>query len=266
MINEVEHENGNEGSVNEDEVVEERSETPPSNRASPATRSRSQSRSRSPSPKRKRSYSRSRSRSHSHSRKHRHRRYSRSRSRSPYRQRSRSRSRSREHGRSRSHRRNYRSRSRSPMSGRRRHMGSRENPGTSRCLGVFGLSLYTREPELRDVFSKFGSIEEVQIVYDTQTGRSRGFCFVYFKNTEDAVAAKEAVAGQEIDGRRIRVDYSITKRAHTPTPGIYMGKPTYGNSGNREHSPSPSPSYYKSSKKYGRSRSRSYSPNRRYRY
>lgn len=30
----------------------------------------------------------------------------------------------------------------------------------------------------------------------------------------------------EIDGRRIRVDYSITQRAHTPTPGIYMGKPT----------------------------------------
>ena len=30
----------------------------------------------------------------------------------------------------------------------------------------------------------------------------------------------------EIDGRKIRVDYSITKRAHTPTPGVYMGKPT----------------------------------------
>jgi len=23
------------------------------------------------------------------------------------------------------------------------------------------------------------------------------------------------------------VDFSITQRAHTPTPGIYMGKPTY---------------------------------------
>lgn len=31
----------------------------------------------------------------------------------------------------------------------------------------------------------------------------------------------------EIDGRRIRVDFSITQRAHTPTPGIYMGKPTH---------------------------------------
>ena len=27
-----------------------------------------------------------------------------------------------------------------------------------------------------------------------------------------------------LDGRKIRVDYSITKRAHTPTPGMYMGR------------------------------------------
>lgn len=32
------------------------------------------------------------------------------------------------------------------------------------------------------------------------------------------------------DGRRIG-DYSITKRAHTPTPGIYMGRPTHGGGG-----------------------------------
>ncbi|CAG0885074.1 unnamed protein product [Darwinula stevensoni] len=30
----------------------------------------------------------------------------------------------------------------------------------------------------------------------------------------------------DIDGRKIRVDYSITARAHTPTPGVYMGRPT----------------------------------------
>lgn len=60
-----------------------------------------------------------------------------------------------------------------------------------------------------------------------QTGRSRGFCFVYFENQEDAKVAKNECTGMEIDGRRIRVDYSITQRAHTPTPGIYMGKPTW---------------------------------------
>lgn len=38
--------------------------------------------------------------------------------------------------------------------------------------------------------------------------------------------AKDRANGMELDGRRIRVDFSITKRPHTPTPGIYMGRPT----------------------------------------
>lgn len=60
-----------------------------------------------------------------------------------------------------------------------------------------------------------------------QTKRPKGFCFVYFESLEDAKVAKEQCSGMEIDGRKIRVDYSITERAHTPTPGIYMGKPTH---------------------------------------
>lgn len=50
---------------------------------------------------------------------------------------------------------------------------------------------------------------------------------MYFESSEDAKVAKEQCTGMDIDGRRIRVDFSITQRAHTPTPGIYMGKPTY---------------------------------------
>ena len=59
-----------------------------------------------------------------------------------------------------------------------------------------------------------------------QTGRSRGFAFVYYEHSEDAKEAKDVMNDQEIDGRRIRVDFSITKRPHTPTPGVYMGRPT----------------------------------------
>ena len=35
--------------------------------------------------------------------------------------------------------------------------------------------------------------------------------------------AKENAPGMELDGHKIRVDFSITERAHTPTPGTYMG-------------------------------------------
>ena len=76
------------------------------------------------------------------------------------------------------------------------------------------------------VFGRYGHIEEVTIVYDRKTGRSRGFGFVTFEDIEDAREARDAVSGMEIDGRAVRVDYSVTKRAHTPTPGMYMGRPT----------------------------------------
>ena len=77
------------------------------------------------------------------------------------------------------------------------------------------------------MFSKYGPIADVSIVYDQQSRRSRGFAFVYFENVDDAKEAKERANGMELDGCRIRVDFSITKRPHTPTAGIYMGRPTY---------------------------------------
>ena len=45
---------------------------------------------------------------------------------------------------------------------------------------------------------------------------------------DDATEARNAMNGADLDHRKIRVDYSITKRPHTPTPGMYMGRPTSG--------------------------------------
>ena len=108
---------------------------------------------------------------------------------------------------------------------------------------MFGLSLYTTERELEKQFGGFGEIEKCQVVLDGHSGRSRGFAFVYFETVEQAAEAKkvsgrrrwliisdrpdlQAMDGQELDGRQVRVDFSITKRPHTPTPGKYMGRPS----------------------------------------
>ena len=63
------------------------------------------------------------------------------------------------------------------------------------------------------------------MVCDRGTGRSRGFAFVNMESETVAEEAKENLDGQELDGNKMRVDFSITKRAHTPTPGKYMGRP-----------------------------------------
>uniref|UniRef100_A0A8B9QRN1 Transformer 2 beta homolog n=1 Tax=Anas platyrhynchos TaxID=8839 RepID=A0A8B9QRN1_ANAPL len=105
------------------------------------------------------------SRSRRSSRRH----YTRSRSRSRSHRRSRSRSYSRDYRRRHSH-------SHSPMSTRRRHIGNRANPDPNCCLGVFGLSLYTTERDLREVFSKYGPIADVSIVYDQQSAAFKRIC------------------------------------------------------------------------------------------
>lgn len=147
------------------------------------------------------------------------------------------------------------------------------NPSPSRVLGIFGLSVHTTDAQVRQIFSKFGIIDRLKLVYDTKTGRSRGFAFVYYQNTEDARAAKDQCAGMEIDRQRIRVDFSLTARAHSPTPGVYMGKPTrefaerdrdlnqhshsYDNNTSYRRRRSPSPQQYRHRR---RNRSASYSP------
>ncbi|OZJ03256.1 hypothetical protein BZG36_03515 [Bifiguratus adelaidae] len=112
--------------------------------------------------------------------------------------------------------------SRSPPPHKR--SGVRENPEPSRVLGVFGLSLRTTERDLEDMFGKFGDLERVVVVYDHRSQRSRGFGFITFREMEGAELAREKTNGIEVDGRVIRVDFSVTKRAHTPTPGQYMGE------------------------------------------
>uniref|UniRef100_A0A1I7YN59 RRM domain-containing protein n=1 Tax=Steinernema glaseri TaxID=37863 RepID=A0A1I7YN59_9BILA len=106
-------------------------------------------------------------------------------------------------------------RRRSPPGGRRfgggRYGDGRENPDPCSCLGVFGMSINTNEKDLREIFGSYGEIESVQIVYDRNTGRSRGFGFVYFASTRDATRAKEALRDTNIDGARVRIDYSVTK-------------------------------------------------------
>ncbi len=42
------------------------------------------------------------------------------------------------------------------------------------------------------MFSDFGDIEAIDLINDRRTGRNKGFGFIYFKNLDDAVKAKES--------------------------------------------------------------------------
>ncbi|KAI9512704.1 RNA-binding domain-containing protein, partial [Russula earlei] len=96
-------------------------------------------------------------------------------------------------------------------------------PNPSNVLGVFGLSIRTTERDLDEEFSRFGHVEKVTIVYDQRSDRSRGFGFIRMSTVEEATKCINELNGVDLNGRRIRVDYSVTDRPHAPTPGEYMG-------------------------------------------
>ncbi|TFK83273.1 RNA-binding domain-containing protein, partial [Polyporus arcularius HHB13444] len=101
---------------------------------------------------------------------------------------------------------------------------AKQAPTPSNVLGVFGLSIRTTERDLDDEFSRFGRVEKVVIVYDQrQSDRSRGFGFITMSTVDEAGRCIKELNGVELNGRRIRVDYSVTDRPHAPTPGEYMG-------------------------------------------
>ncbi|XP_043691311.1 glycine-rich RNA-binding protein 4, mitochondrial-like [Telopea speciosissima] len=87
---------------------------------------------------------------------------------------------------------------------------SSPSPATSK-LFVGGLSWAADEKSLKDAFSFFGEVTEVRIMYDKDTGRSRGFGFVYFLKDNDAKCAKDAMDGKALLGRPLRISYALEK-------------------------------------------------------
>ena len=73
-------------------------------------------------------------------------------------------------------------------------------------LFVGNLSWNTSEQELREIFEVHGELEEVRLITDRETGRSRGFGFVTCSNQDDAESAMAAMHGAEVDGRALNVN------------------------------------------------------------
>lgn len=70
---------------------------------------------------------------------------------------------------------------------------------------VGNLSWGLRENELFEAFSKFGNLNEVKVVVDAQTHRSKGFGFVTFEDNNDALTAIAEMDGAMLNGRPLRI-------------------------------------------------------------
>lgn len=70
---------------------------------------------------------------------------------------------------------------------------------------VGNLPFSATQDELRTLFEQHGSVENVDLIQDRETGRPRGFGFVEMSES-DAQTAIQALDGTEMDGRNLRVN------------------------------------------------------------
>ena len=70
---------------------------------------------------------------------------------------------------------------------------------------VGNLNYDTQEDTLRQLFAEHGTVTSVNVITDRYTGMSKGFGFVEMSGDEEANAAINALNGQEVDGRNIKV-------------------------------------------------------------
>jgi len=77
---------------------------------------------------------------------------------------------------------------------------------------VSNLAYGVTEADLRAVFVAFGSVKSARIVYDNDTGRSRGFGFVEMTD-QDAMAAIAGLGQSELQGRKLRLG-KAEKKSH----------------------------------------------------
>ena len=76
----------------------------------------------------------------------------------------------------------------------------------SNKLYVGNLSFRVTSEDLQDYFQTAGPVESANVVFDRDTGRSRGFGFVEMASEDAANSAIAQFNGQEYDGRNMVVN------------------------------------------------------------
>lgn len=103
--------------------------------------------------------------------------------------------------------------------------------GENRQLIVKFLTDDTTEQQFRDLFERFGPVQNARIIYDKKTNHTKGFGFITYQRAEDAVQALRTMGGYQLHGRQLNVALAQTERKRAfaagefhPTPASASGQ------------------------------------------
>ncbi|WWD15639.1 hypothetical protein CI109_100061 [Kwoniella shandongensis] len=81
-------------------------------------------------------------------------------------------------------------------------------PHAARTVFVANIPYDVSEEQLANVFSEAGPVSNVEIKFDPQTGRSKGYAFVQFYDEATALSAVRNLQEAPVNGRNLRVELS----------------------------------------------------------
>ncbi len=85
----------------------------------------------------------------------------------------------------------------------------------SKRIYVGNLPFSATDDELRELFGEYGSVDEVNLITDRETGRPRGFGFVEMSDGADE--AIQALHQKEMDGRSLNVNEARPRQERRPS-------------------------------------------------
>ena len=88
---------------------------------------------------------------------------------------------------------------------------------------VGNLPFSVNEVELRQAFAQYGSVSEVNLILDRDTGNPRGFAFVTMETKDGMDAAISGLHGKDFGGRSLTVNEARPREE----------RPSYGGGGDR---------------------------------
>ena len=85
----------------------------------------------------------------------------------------------------------------------------------SKKIYVGNMSYSTTEQDLEELFTQYGTVLNVNIVFDRDTNRSKGFAFVEMEDDDAADKAITEMNDKEFQGRNLRVNVAKARKPRT---------------------------------------------------
>ncbi|CAN6837869.1 unnamed protein product [Brassica oleracea] len=99
------------------------------------------------------------------------------------------------------------------------------NAESSRRVYIGNIPRTVTNEQLTKIVEEHGAVEQVQVMYDKYSGRSRRFGFATMKSVEDANAVIEKLNGTTIEGREVKVNITekpIASSSSSSSPDLSL--------------------------------------------